>query len=158
MRDTLLILLLLAVVALGYFLTIQQRQIKAMEAQSRTNGLELQDKCAKESELVFKRGGWDEKGVIASFTNHYNAKLNRCFMEVERTDPTIVANTVFETKFVVDAFEGKPYAEYTWKTEAGKKYWEVTPSECSVTLTDGTRKACKSAEEFSEQIRPYMEH
>jgi hypothetical protein len=78
-------------------------------------------------------------------------------MEVEKTDPTIVANTIFTTKFVLDAFERKSYAEYTWKTDPVKKYWEVPPTECVVTLADRTRKICKSSEEFDALVKPYME-
>jgi len=157
MRDTLIVLLLVTVATLGYFVTNQQRRIKSLEARPKTNTIELQEKCAKQAELVFKQSGWEAKDVIAEFSNHYNSKLNRCFMRVEKTDPTIVTKTIFTTKFVFDAFERKSYAEYTWKTEPGKKYWEVAPTECAVTLADGTRKMCRSSDEFDELVKPYMD-
>jgi hypothetical protein len=156
MRDTLIILLLLAVVILGYFVTTQQHQIKTLQARPKTNPLELQEKCAKQAALLFKEDGWKaQKDHIASFGSHYNTKLNRCFIEIE--DFNQVGTNSVTTKSVIDAFEGKPYGAYMWKSDAVKKYWEVPPMGCEVTVADGTKKTCKSADEFDELVRPYME-
>jgi hypothetical protein len=58
---------------------------------------------------------------------------------------------------VSDAFEGKSYAEYAWKSEKGKKYWEVKPFVCKVTLPSGEKKDCASSDEFDDLVKVYME-
>ena len=115
-----------------------------------TASLDLQEKCAKQSQAAFKRDGF-EKEQLASFSNHYSEKLNRCFVEYEST------NANFVTKVVSDAFEGKVYGSYMWRPDKVKKYWEVPPIQCTVTLPSGEKKTCHSSDEFDSLVKEYME-
>lgn len=47
-------------------------------------GYQLADRCAKSSEAIFesKYSAMGNGGVYASFQNHYNPKLNGCFMVI----------------------------------------------------------------------------
>jgi len=63
--------------------------------------------------------------------------------------------TVFRT--VSDAFEGKVYAEYFWCNDKGKKYWEVAPFMCKVTLLNGEEKFCNTTDEYEELIKQFMQ-
>jgi hypothetical protein len=61
---------------------------------------------------------------------------------------------------VVDAFEGKVCASYMWNNNTKKKYWEVPPLKCSVTLLSGEEKLCDSedgSEGFNALVKQYME-
>ena len=89
----------------------------------------------------------------ATFTNHNNLTLNKCFMEMHLASP----EPLVVSRRVVDAFEGKIYAEYLWTNPQGKQYWEVEPTLCSVTGVSGEETACTSSEEFDQLIKQYME-
>lgn len=60
-------------------------------------------------------------------------------------------------KKVMDAFESKVYANYVWSTRPGKKFWEVPPLECTVTLLSGEESTCHSSAEFDSLVKQYME-
>jgi hypothetical protein len=135
----------------------QNRELTAkLEFLTKTRSLDLQEQCAKQSREVFKSGKWD-KDPLADYTNHYNAKLNKCFIEIQSTDAKTAPPAIFTNKTVSDAFEGKGYGEYMWKSDRVKKYGEVPPLQCKVTLLSGEEKFCHSSDEFDQLIKQYME-
>jgi hypothetical protein len=93
---------------------------------------------------------------LAGYENHYNSKLNKCFIMVQNTDATY-SPTIWTHKSLLDAYEGKAYGEYSWHTVKNKKYWEVPPFMCKVVLPTGEDHFCKSDEEFEELIKVYMQ-
>jgi hypothetical protein len=94
---------------------------------------------------------------MANFENHYNAKVNKCFVQVSNMGSTRKPYVPTVNRIVFDAFEGKGYASYMWMNNQGKKYWEVPPYECTVTSLTGEEKHCASVEEFDELIKQFME-
>jgi hypothetical protein len=168
MRDALIFLLIVAVAILGYLLhsqtsvlTDQQRQLRELSEKMVTNSksasLQLQGECAKQARLEYNEGGW-KKEQMAGFTNHYNEKMNKCFMLIESTTPSTAKDgTFFTNKTLSDAFEGQNYGLYVWQSDKKKKYWEVPPFECDVTLPSGEKKMCQSSDEFGELIKVYMQ-
>ncbi len=94
---------------------------------------------------------------LAGYENHYNTKLNECFIMVQNTDATY-APTIWTHKSLFDAYEGKTYGEYSWHTVKNKKYWEVPPFMCRVVSPSGADQFCKSDDEFQELIKIYMEN
>jgi hypothetical protein len=93
---------------------------------------------------------------IAGYENHYNTKLNKCFIMVQNTDATY-SPTIWTHKSLFDAYEGKAYGDYSWHTVKNKRYWEVPPFMCKVVLPTGEEHWCKSDEEFDELIKVYMQ-
>jgi len=160
MKNTAIFLLVLAVVALGILAYSQETSLRRLTERidhaSRTASLELQEKCARQARQDFTQLGWD-KDPSASSSNHYNGQLNKCFVLIEDTDTKSVPDTVISSKHLEDAFEGKVFGDYSWMSQKGKKYWEVPPAECTVTLPSGEQKDCHSSEEFDELIKAYME-
>jgi hypothetical protein len=165
MRNSAVFLLAVAVGALGIFvyyqnasLQEQRRLVQELTAKlapvSKTASLDLQQRCARQAREEFTQSGWD-KHPLASFTNHYNAGLNKCFIVLE--DNSVSNGTSITNKFIEDAFEAKSYAEYMWLSEEGKKYWEVPPKRCLVTLPSGEVRVCHSSDEFDELIQVYMQ-
>ena len=61
--------------------------------------LDLQEKCAKQAEKYVK-----EYAPNASYENHYNVTLNKCFVDTYELDAG--------REFVVDVFELKQYAKF----------------------------------------------
>lgn len=171
MKNVALFLLALAVVAIGMFayhrdqehdrvireLTAKidhsQRQIDHSQRQAADLG--LQQKCAEQARKEFTAWGW-AKNPMASFENHCNSRLNKCFMLIN--DMTTMGDETFSNKSLSDAFEGRSYAEYMWHTVKDKKYWEAAPSICKVTLPSGEDTFCRSDVEFDDLIKKlYME-
>lgn len=133
----------------------ENKELRAeLEKQKQAVNLDLQAKCATQARSVFREQGWD-KEQLASYTNHYHRKLNKCFIEISNT---AMHNNVPSANIALqDAFEGRPYGEYAWVNPQQKKYWEVKPFMCKVTLLSGEEKICVSQDEFEKLIRPYME-
>jgi hypothetical protein len=125
-------------------LRAQRQQIQQLDsklvAASTTTTIDLQEKCARQSREEYRSDGW-EKRSMAGFTNHFNTRMNKCFMEIQDTDTTSSPGTVITSKTLSDAFEGKVYGTYIWSTDKKKKYWEVPPLECDVILPSGEKKS-----------------
>ena len=123
--------------------------------------------CARQGETVFRERGYskdvtsekgDESGsndVIANFESHYNVPLNRCFMLLEIFGVG-VANAGFQIRSLLDAYEGRIYAEYAWGPAQSKNYSEVRPY-CRLMPSDNDQTNCNSEAEFNSFIKNYME-
>ena len=131
----------------------RELSMKLQEATKAAN-LDLQAKCSSQARTAFKEMGWD-KQPFADYTNHYQQKLNKCFVQVSDYKAERGSARIHRT--VQDAFEGKGYAEYYWINNSAKKYSEVKPVLCKVTLLSGEEKVCSSTEEFDSLIKVYME-
>jgi hypothetical protein len=138
----------------------QQKEVKQLQAKldaiSKTAPIELREKCARQAREEFKLYGWD-KEAMAGVLNHYDLKLDKCFMMIQSADAKSVRGTIITSKNLYDAFEGKEYGSYIWSTQKDKKYWEVPPLACKVTLPSGQEKVCHSSDEFDELVKQYME-
>jgi hypothetical protein len=91
-----IVLLVLAVGVLCSFaysqnaaLQQQQREVKQLQARldtiPKTANIELREKCARQAREEFKLYGWDKESM-ADVVNHYDTKLDKCFMMVRSTD------------------------------------------------------------------------
>lgn len=131
-----------------------QKQVAA-NAVPKAASLEYQEKCAEQAKKSFSEMGYKPKD-LAGYENHYNAKLNKCFIMIQNTDAKY-SPTIWNYKNLLDAYEGKAYGEYSWHTVKDKKYWEVPPFTCKVVLLTGEERFCKSDEEFDELTKIYMQ-
>ena len=166
MKNTLTVLLLFCVAALGFFVYLQTASIKELqkeaatlaakiEERTKTGNLDLQQKCAAQAHTQFVQSGF-EKQAMAGYVNHYNEKANSCFMVISSTDTRTSPGRIFTNLMLLDAFEGKVFGNYAWQSDPAKKYWENPPFMCDVTLPSGEKKQCKSDAEFRELIKVYM--
>lgn len=162
--------ILLAIVAvLTWQLTIknrtngqQRKQIEGLTSQllnkPKIEDLQLQEKCALQAEKVFRALGYkgiQQNGDTDTYQTHYNQKLGKCFMAIESLNMTTASGTT--TRFLLDAFEQRGYAEYVWMPRGDKKYWEVPPMVCKLIPTQVSEQACKSGEEYKMFVSHYME-
>ena len=146
-------------------LTIREQQVRLTEitakiATSEVNAksilLGYQEKYAEQARKAFNDLGY-KPNDMAGYENHYNTKLNKCFVFVQNTDATHQP-TIWTYKTLFDAYDGKTYAVYSWHTVKDKKYSEVPPFTCKVVLPSGDDKLCESDSEFDELIKTYMEN
>ena len=128
---------------------------------------DLQEGCARQAETIFRDRGYskditrpkgdesDSNDVIANFESHYNTVLDKCFMLLEIFGVG-VSNAGFQIRSLLDAYEGRTYAEYAWGPTNSKEYWEVRPY-CRLIPSSNDQSNCHSEVEFNAFIIGYME-
>jgi hypothetical protein len=170
MRGFVVFIILAFILGIGYLLhhdqsviTEQGKRIEKLSAELAANkseqkgaSLEYQEKCAAQAKRTFDELGYKAR-KLAGYENHYNAKMNRCFVEIDDTD-TSYSPTIWTHKILQDAYEGKMYGQYHWHTMKDKKYWEVPPFQCKVLSLSGEDQSCNSDEEYETLIKVYMEN
>jgi hypothetical protein len=150
---------ILAYLAYSQRVALQQQRQVTQELNAKFNALaagsiDLQEKCAKQALEEFKFEGLQEhkEDKLASFSDHYNVKLNRCFVQIYYADAR-QDGSIFMSETLVDAFEGKLYGHYLQRTNKTKTF----PADCKITLVTGTEKSCDSLPEFESLTKQYME-
>jgi hypothetical protein len=140
----------------------QQQQIQtlttALADRSKQEGLALQEKCAAQAEKVFLAFGYKfaSKNLDADILqSHFNSRLNKCFMTVDAN--SYQKGQQFSNRVLLDAYEQREYAEYTWMSDKVKKYWEVKPFACKEIPLMGDEQFCNSDDEYKAIVRRYME-
>jgi outer membrane murein-binding lipoprotein Lpp len=133
----------------------QNQELAAkLDAIAKAANLDTQAKCAQQARIAFNESGLD-KQAMRGYTNHYNQKLNSCFVRLNSLKAAGKDLATYTS--VQDAFEGKSYAEYFSANIKGEPPWSVKPSVCMVTMASGEDKDCESKKEFEELVKVYME-
>lgn len=88
----------------------QNKNLQAqMNVQQQENSFSLQEKCSNVStKFVANNGYKDGDGFTFDYKNHFNSKLNKCFILVNSYN----ANTDSQFIDLYDALESKHYASY----------------------------------------------
>jgi len=114
----------------------------AAHGQSRKEIYELQERCGKSATEMFDRDfpKEDRKGLEV-FENHYNVRLNKCFILEENTLITREQGKTYQTKLLTldDVQDNKVDGSFS-------------SLNCDVQETK-----CRNEQEFRALIRPYME-
>jgi hypothetical protein len=131
------------------FLPNNQKHSIESTSKSAAEILELGTKCSVAASGFFKENGFDPKNC--GFQNHYNSKLNKCFINIKSAKMGEDGHLVFH-KELYDVYSRKKYGEYSWKSEEGKNYWEIKPSTCFA-----LDKSCYAIEDYEIFVKAYME-
>jgi hypothetical protein len=119
------------------------------------------DANSKRSEKLFEGMGARETNHIKNYQSHYNTKLQKCLVLLERDvyffDAKLGTGFNAIMAFLSDAYERRGYASYVWQSNPGKKYWEVSPSGCELIPTLAEQRTCSSREEFDAFVSPYLQ-
>jgi hypothetical protein len=103
---------------------------------------ELQERCGKRAAEIFAHDYPSQPpNGIANYENHYNSRLNKCFMLETSTQPVTAdgKREVVKIDILADVNENKVYAEFD-------------PISCDV-----NGRTCHSEEEWKMLIKPFME-
>jgi len=123
---------------------------------------ELQERCSKRAEEVFKDDGrvtraGNGQPVVFDFENHFSLILQKCFaLETTLIFPTHKASKGKEQAivayFLLDVNEHRSVASFmkVFGTKA-----PTAESRTAICFVDG--KKCQSEDEFRALIKPYME-
>jgi hypothetical protein len=133
----------------------------AVDRKNAATDLNLQEKCSAAARNWFSENYRRERTtVFLDETNHFNKKLNKCFVVVENHENdenklTFVLWSWYNNIQLWDVFENSRYADFTEShttfTPSLKRPDEDTVDECEVA---GTK--CKSLDEFNNLTRSYM--
>ena len=111
---------------------------------TRKGTYELQEKCARDAHEWYKQN-WKEgppiAGLTTDYTNHYNARMGKCFMVLQ---VTIVEKTADHTNRLMDVLENRDVGVVEW-------FEGKLPSTCTF-----NGQPCKSADEWNALVKPYM--
>lgn len=129
-------------VAKGLFVTMTRMIIASLAfalmigtawAQNRKEIYELQERCGRRAEQIFEKDfPVGERKGLESFENHYNVRVNRCFILAETTMTAKDAGKSYGMKLptLIDVNDNKIYGSFS-------------PLNCDVQNT-----TCKSEQEF----------
>ena len=123
-------------------------------AQSVKEAYELQERCGKRAQEVFNKeygnGNFsiDDRTFMITYTNHYNRKLNKCFVILESISFPKKKDKlgILIDKTLWDINEMKEYGGFAKFSDTDKL------SRCLV-----LDKGCNSEIEWDSLVKPYME-
>jgi len=122
--------------------------------------LDEQKKCDAQASKVYHQSreleghhGEDASGMNG-YTSHFDPATNICYVWVRWAKIDKQGGSFADT--IEDAFEGRVYASYMWMNLEGKKFWEVTPTACSVKPRKQEEITCKTEEEFDRLVDKYF--
>lgn len=136
---------------------------EATAALSKRQAYELAERCGKTASEEFRRE-WKEGSVktesgnmIASFTSHYNSKLNKCFylqnvMHYDKKKGAAELPQSFMQIQLYDIHENKEYGHYFATVGLDRLPLNGAPPDCMV-----QDKLCASEKEWTALVKPYME-
>ena len=107
--------------------------------------------CGAQAEHEFLAAGHKRSGDFAGFTSHYSPTIQRCFVLIGSAT-YLAKGTLATSRILFDGFEGKIYGEYNAFAEGSS----TQVPECHVLSASGEKVVCKSDEEFTELVKPYM--
>ena len=165
------VVLLILVIGLGWRLNVEtegsaklrselERARVQLTDKSKIESLQLQEKCGLQAEKVFHSLGYKDQQQNLNadvYQSHYNLKMGKCFVAIESTDMTTAPGKQAISRFLLDAFEQREYAEYYWLSSDDKKYWDVKPFICKLMESSSTTQACKSNDEYKAFVAKYIE-
>jgi hypothetical protein len=128
----------------------RQEPTRVETAKPTNADLEMQEKCARMSEELFRKLGLDAAG--GSYRCHYNKKTNRFYMTTIQTSSD--GGKVREERKLFDVMESKTLGEYArFSPRAGRIFKGAEASSC--TIAGEARNM--TIGEYEAFVKPYME-
>jgi hypothetical protein len=116
----------------------------------RTPTLQEQESCARQSLIQVRLEGWTKADHVM-ITNHYNTRLEKCFVRISQGLRTNLSGRGVNLSVEVDdAFEGTEIAEEYFHTDTPNGSWHRMS--CKVDLPSGETKVCGSQDEFDALV------
>jgi hypothetical protein len=138
----------------------ENAELKAkVEKQDAALDYDLQAKCAKDARAFFGET-WeqDKDTILLNFTNHYNGKLNKCFILGEHHFNSHLAGPNGDSwsnmMSLYDVYENMEYAEFGENHYTYLKPQIHNTEEVITCNVAGTK--CNSQQEFNNLVGHYM--
>jgi hypothetical protein len=119
----------------------------------RTPTLQEQESCARQALIQVRLEGWTKADHVM-ITNHYNTRLDKCFVRISQGLRTNLSGRGVNLSVEVDdAFEGTEIADEYFHTDTPNGSWHRML--CKVDLPSGETKVCGSQDEFDALVLEY---
>jgi hypothetical protein len=112
---------------------------------------ELQERCGKRAEERYKQevgnpvSSDKDSTYLINYTNHYNKRLNKCFMLITTNSyPKDKSRDIITIKTLIDINENKEYGN-------------LVKIKNAIMTCEVANKQCKSENEWENLVRPFME-
>ena len=154
-KPTIAIGILLIASSAAYYLifALPQIQKERFDAQIRATLWDHEQQCSKRAEAIFQGTNWGGSGVFSSgYENHFNRKLNKCFMLVRVNSNGGGSLFFYKALFDVNAGTSSSRAEFDKQVPSGVADYTVKPFVCKM-----LDKYCQTDEEFDAFVKTYME-
>ena len=146
-------ILLVGISAFYYFvIALPAIQKQRLEAQAASAKWAQDQQCAKSAADFFNGSTWADSNVSAGYDNHFNHKLNKCFIFAKTTSN--LGGNLFLYRVLMDVNGGTSSAlgEYNKQLQGGVPEYMIKPFVCRM-----LDKYCKTDEEFDAFVKSYME-
>lgn len=136
-----------------------EKQNEDLQAQIRRQSaaldLDVQSQCSRAAGVWFKqrwKTGSDKDTILLDYTNHYNKAMNKCFINVEFHYHSGARWSWANNMSMWDVYENLKYAEFIENHAVG---FDMKTENLLITCdVQGTE--CKTAEEYSSRLKPFM--
>lgn len=147
----------LLAISLSAYGTVAHSQSLAVQQQCAAQARKAFQELEKENRAEFNPSTSVNRG-IGDYQSHYNPKLDRCLMLIQRRSPIPLSTDNSDQQrqwIMIDANERRYYAVYVETQLAA----EPTPRLDKCELVPGMRlkTVCKSRDEFDAFVATYME-
>ena len=143
--------LLLGISATYYFAyALPQIQKQKLAVQLAAGNWERELQCSKRAEELFNASSWSEKNSGASYENHFNHRLDKCFILVKSMNS--VGSTRNFSKTLLDVNDGKDLALWNKQVPSGVGDYAIKPDLCDI-----LDKQCQTDEEFDAFVKFCLE-
>jgi len=137
-----------------------EKQNKELQEEVRretaTADYDLQAKCSKDAKAFF-REGWGSGGkdvLLLDYRNHYDKKLNKCFILVEYHYKFGEGLSWMNDMSLWDVYENSKYGDFSENHTIVAKPDFRSGDEVITCEVTGTQ--CKTVQEFNNLISPYL--
>lgn len=129
---------------------------KEREAKSQENSaiFEMRSKCANYAKKFNADDGWKSTDAMHSYENHFNVKLNKCFVIYKNTN--IQKGYISIDSDFFDLMDNKLLGSYHGLFKNENFNDEAELKQCSVTVISGDVQKCKNINEFRRLVSFYM--
>jgi hypothetical protein len=147
-------IMLVGISAFYYFIfALPAIQKQRLEAQATAAKWEKEQQCSKRATDFFNGGTLSDSNVSAGYdNNHFNHKLNKCFILVKKTSSQGGSLFLYRALMDVNGGTSSALGEYDKEVPAGVAEYMVKPFVCRM-----LDKYCKTDEEFDAFVKSYME-
>src|SRR6266403_3015605 len=122
------------------------------ETTGSTANLQLQEQCAKDAHTTFVNGGYTTTtNGSNSYTDHFNKKLNTCFIVISNIDSS--GNYIQ----LYDAISQQEYGEYAGLF-SGKSFLSECVQNAKPTTVCKIVNSTATLDDWQNFIKPYMEN
>jgi hypothetical protein len=146
-------ILLVGISAFYYFIFALPRiQRQRIDGQAQAARWEREQQCSRSAADFFNGSTWPNSNVSAGYDNHFNHRLNKCFIFVKTANSQGGSLFLYRVLMDVNAGTNSALGEYDKEVPAGVAEYMVKPFVCRM-----LDKYCKTDEEFDAFVKSYME-